>query len=185
MGAVQGDDQELVTKPHARKSPTIIVNPAIVVFIPVFHQFLYVILSDGLSCCLQHDLQLLQVDVAISISVPGQESSELLGRGSWAGCTPPTTPPRCAHSSYLSNILKRSESSSSVFPLLSSFIHRTIITRNSSKSTVPLPVGRMDILGPAGQARTLTELILLCEQLHQIGPPSFSAQPHKFRTPKT
>lgn len=36
---------------------------------------------------------------------------------------------------------KRSESSSSDFPLLSSFMHRTIMTKNSSKSTVPLPGG--------------------------------------------
>lgn len=33
-----------------------------------------------------------------------------------------------------------SASSSSDFPLLSSFMQRTIMTRNSSKSTVPLPV---------------------------------------------
>lgn len=33
-----------------------------------------------------------------------------------------------------------SANSSSDFPLLSSFMQRTIITRNSSKSTVPLPV---------------------------------------------
>ena len=41
--------------------------------------------------------------------------------------------------SYLSNIRNNSANSSSDFPLLSSFMQRTIITRNSSKSTVPLP----------------------------------------------
>lgn len=41
---------------------------------------------------------------------------------------------------YLSNIRKSSASSSSDFPLLSSFMQRTIMTKNSSKSTVPLPV---------------------------------------------
>lgn len=40
---------------------------------------------------------------------------------------------------YLSNIRNSSASSSSDFPLLSSFMHLTIMTKNSSKSTVPLP----------------------------------------------
>lgn len=43
---------------------------------------------------------------------------------------------------YLSNMRKSSANSSSDFPLLSSFMQRTIITKNSSKSTVPLPAGR-------------------------------------------
>lgn len=41
---------------------------------------------------------------------------------------------------YLSNMRNSSANSSSDFPLLSSFMQRTIITKNSSKSTVPLPV---------------------------------------------
>lgn len=95
MAAAQGDDQGFVTKPRARKSPTIIVNPAIVVFIPIFHQFFYVILSDGLSCGLQHDLELLEVDVAISISVPGQKSSgpdRAAGEGEAGWLHPPHHP---------------------------------------------------------------------------------------------
>lgn len=43
------------------------------------------------------------------------------------------------HETHLSNMRKSSASSSSDFPLLSSFMHLTIMTRNSSKSTVPLP----------------------------------------------
>lgn len=43
------------------------------------------------------------------------------------------------HETHLSNIRNSSASSSSDFPLLSSFMHLTIMTRNSSKSTVPLP----------------------------------------------
>ncbi len=43
------------------------------------------------------------------------------------------------HETHLSNMRNSSASSSSDFPLLSSFMHLTIMTRNSSKSTVPLP----------------------------------------------
>jgi len=48
VGAAQG----LTTKLQARNTPTVIVNPAIIVFVPIFHQFFYVILSDRLSSCL-------------------------------------------------------------------------------------------------------------------------------------
>lgn len=47
--------------------------------------------------------------------------------------------------SYLSNMRKTSANSSSDFPLLSSFIQRTIMTKNSSKSTVPLPANTVHI----------------------------------------
>lgn len=75
-GNCLGDAQGLTTKLHTRKTPTIIVNPAIIVFIPISHQFFNVILGDGLSRCLKHDLQLFKVDVAIGISVQGQKISE-------------------------------------------------------------------------------------------------------------
>lgn len=68
-GRCLGNTQGLVTKLHARKHHTIVVNPAVIVFIPISHQFFYVIFSDGLSRCLQHDLQLLEINVAIGISV--------------------------------------------------------------------------------------------------------------------
>lgn len=50
--------------------------------------------------------------------------------------------PQAGRMTHRSKMRKHSASSSSLFPLASSFIWRTIMTRNSSKSMVPLPVGR-------------------------------------------
>ena len=47
---------------------TVIVNAAIVVLVTILHELLNVIFRDGLTCSLKHHLQLIQVDVAISIS---------------------------------------------------------------------------------------------------------------------
>lgn len=46
---------------------TIIINFSIVVFISVLHQLLDIVLSDALSGRLQHALQLVQVNVAVSV----------------------------------------------------------------------------------------------------------------------
>lgn len=51
---------------------TIVVNFAVVVLVPVFHQLLDVVLGDRLPCGLQHHLQLVQVNV--TICVPAQWS---------------------------------------------------------------------------------------------------------------
>lgn len=50
---------------------TVIVNAAIIVLVTIFHELLDVILCDGLACRLKHYLQLLQVDIAISVSANG------------------------------------------------------------------------------------------------------------------
>lgn len=47
---------------------TIIVDAAIIVLVTILHEFLDVILRDGLSSSLKHYLQLIQVDIAVSIS---------------------------------------------------------------------------------------------------------------------
>lgn len=47
---------------------TIIVDAAIIVLVTILHEFLNVILRDGLSSSLKHYLQLIQVDIAISVS---------------------------------------------------------------------------------------------------------------------
>ena len=62
---------------------TIVVDSAIVVFVTVLHEFLNVVLCDGLPCSLKHYLQLLQVDVAVSISASWVRgaSEPILGAG--------------------------------------------------------------------------------------------------------
>ena len=162
---------------------TIVVNAAIIVFVTILHELLNVVLCDGLPCSLKHYLQLLQVDVAVSISAswvrgasepilgaggggktallvtlgsregpPGDGASYslIVQKGRWRprsqSCPPLPSSARArvggrGSRTHLSNMRKRSESSSSDFPLLSSFMQRTIMTKNSSKSTVPLPGG--------------------------------------------
>ena len=62
---------------------TIVVDAAIVVFVTVLHELLNVVLCDGLPCSLKHYLQLLQVDVAVSISASWVRgaSEPILGAG--------------------------------------------------------------------------------------------------------
>ena len=62
---------------------TIIVNAAIVVFVTILHELLNVVLCDGLTCSLKHYLQLLQVNVAVSISASWVRgaSEPILGAG--------------------------------------------------------------------------------------------------------
>lgn len=64
-------------------------------------------------------------------------------------CSPPRTGASRHCPPHLSKMRKQLASSSSDLPLASSFIWRTIITRNSSKSMVPLPVGRERDAGQA------------------------------------
>lgn len=56
---------------------TIVVNFAVVVLVPVFHQFLNVVLRDCLPCGLQHHFQLIQVDVTICVPAQSGEQSTL------------------------------------------------------------------------------------------------------------
>ena len=46
---------------------TVIVNSAVKVCVAVLHELLDVVLCDGFSCGLQHDLQFIEVNVAIRI----------------------------------------------------------------------------------------------------------------------
>lgn len=60
---------------------TIIVDAAIVVLVAVLHELLNVVLCDGLASSLKHHLQLVQVNVAISVSAGsgGKVSGPLVG----------------------------------------------------------------------------------------------------------
>lgn len=63
---------------------TVIVDFAIIVLVPVFHQFLDVVLSYWLSCRFQHHLQLIQVDVAICVSAHSIFINVLINRCRYA-----------------------------------------------------------------------------------------------------
>lgn len=64
---------------------TIIVDAAIIVLVTVLHEFLDVIFRDGLSSSLKHYLQLIQVDIAVSVSAgsvgQGRVSEPIVGTG--------------------------------------------------------------------------------------------------------
>lgn len=66
--------------------------------------------------------------------------------------SPPRTGANRHCPTHLSKMRKQLASSSSDLPLASSFIWRTIITRNSSKSMVPLPAGRDRDVGQAARS---------------------------------
>lgn len=55
---------------------TIIVNFAVVVLVPIFHQLLNVIFGNYLSCIVQHPFQLIQVN--ITICIPAQLKGRLM-----------------------------------------------------------------------------------------------------------
>lgn len=69
--------------------------------------------------------------------------------------------------SYLSKMRKHSESSSSVFPVWSSFNCCTIMTKNSSKSMVPLPeeVGGKETEWEVKRGE-VSEQMLQCEMMN-------------------
>lgn len=65
----------------------------------------------------------------------------------WPRLPPRAGAGRCRPPTHRSKMRKQLANSSSDLPLASSFIWRTIITRNSSKSMVPLPAGRKPSVG--------------------------------------
>lgn len=74
---------------------TIIVDAAIIVLVTILHEFLNVILRDGLSSSLKHYLQLIQVDIAISVSsVWGKGVSEPMVRAGGERNSPTHNPER-------------------------------------------------------------------------------------------
>lgn len=55
------------------KLPTVVVNFAVIVLVPVFHQLLDVVLSNRLSCGFQHHFQLIQVNVTVCVPAQSKE----------------------------------------------------------------------------------------------------------------
>lgn len=64
---------------------TIIVDAAIIVLVAILHELLNVILCDGLAGSLKHHLQLVQVNVAISISAGSGGKGGLRASGGGQG----------------------------------------------------------------------------------------------------
>lgn len=60
---------------------TVIVNSAIIVFVTILHELFNVVFCNGLSCGLQHHLQFVQVNVAVSVSTGRARGTSVLRTG--------------------------------------------------------------------------------------------------------
>lgn len=146
--------------PRPRRAPaalTVEVNAAVVVLVTVLHEGFELLVCHVLPRGPEDLSQLLRIDVAVC--VPSGRRDRVGLRAGEAPPHPAPAPPRGEPKrpdaglaqlrafsaprppAHLSKMRKHSASSSSLFPFASSFIWRTIMTKNSSKSMVPLPEG--------------------------------------------